>query len=202
MALMNFELVSPERLLISAEVQQVTVPGTEGLFTVMPNHAPVLSTLKPGVVEVVTGDGAQERIFVRGGFAEVNNSGLTVLAEVAIPLAELDSAALDEQVRYAEEDVADAQDDETRRRAQESLDHLRELRQALSRRQTRKTIHYIAAIRAGSLRMSSSTAKAPACLSCAGVSGVLWEAPTKPKTDMPAAMAAAMPVGVSSTTRV
>jgi F-type H+-transporting ATPase subunit epsilon len=131
MALMNFELVSPERLLISAEVQQVTVPGTEGLFTVMPNHAPVLSTLKPGVVDVVTADGAQERIFVRGGFAEVNNSGLTVLAEVAIPLAELDSAALDEQVRYAEEDVADAQDDETRRRAQESLDHLRELRQAL-----------------------------------------------------------------------
>jgi F-type H+-transporting ATPase subunit epsilon len=131
MALMNFELVSPERLLISAEVQQVTVPGTEGLFTVMPNHAPVLSTLRPGVVEVVTAEGAQERIFVRGGFAEVNNSGLTVLAEVAIPISQLDSAALDEQVRDAEEDVADAQDDETRRRAQESLDHLRELREAL-----------------------------------------------------------------------
>jgi F-type H+-transporting ATPase subunit epsilon len=130
MALMNFELVSPERLLISAPVQQVTVPGTEGLFTVMPNHAPVLSTLRPGVVDVVTAEGAQERIFVRGGFAEVNNSGLTVLAEVAIPLAELDSATLDEQVRDAEEDVADAKDDETRRRAQESLDHLRELRQA------------------------------------------------------------------------
>jgi F-type H+-transporting ATPase subunit epsilon len=130
MALMNFELVSPERLLISAPIQQVTVPGTEGLFTVMPNHAPVLSTLRPGVVDVVTAEGAQERIFVRGGFAEVNNSGLTVLAEVAIPLAELDSATLDEQVRDAEEDVADAKDDETRRRAQESLDHLRELRQA------------------------------------------------------------------------
>ncbi len=131
MALMNFELVSPERLLISAEVRQVTVPGTEGLFTVMPNHAPVLSSLRPGVVEVVMADGAEDRIFVRGGFAEVNNTGLTVLAEVAIPLAQLDSAALDKQVRDAEEDVADAQDDETRRRAQESLDHLRELRQAL-----------------------------------------------------------------------
>ena len=131
MALMNFELVSPERLLISAEVQQVTVPGTEGLFTVMPNHAPVLSTLRPGVVEVVTAEGSAERIFVRGGFAEVNNAGLTVLAEVAIPLAELDSTTLDEQLRNAEEDVADAQDDEKRRRAQESLDHLRELRQAL-----------------------------------------------------------------------
>ena len=131
MALMNFELVSPERLVISAKVQQVTVPGTEGLFTVMPNHAPVLSTLRPGVVEVVTAEGSAERIFVRGGFAEVNNAGLTVLAEVAIPLAELDSTALDEQLRNAEDDVADAQDDEKRRRAQESLDHLRELRQAL-----------------------------------------------------------------------
>jgi F-type H+-transporting ATPase subunit epsilon len=131
MALMKFELVSPERLLISADVQQVTVPGTEGLFTVLPQHAPVLSTLRPGVVEVVREDGVSERIFVRGGFAEVNNLGLTVLAEVAIPLSELDSKALDQQVRDAEEDVADAQDDETRRRAQESLDHLRELRQAL-----------------------------------------------------------------------
>jgi F-type H+-transporting ATPase subunit epsilon len=131
MALIHFELVSPERLLMSAEVQQVTVPGTEGLFTVMPNHAPVLSTLRPGVVEVVTADSNQERIFVRGGLAEVNNTGLTVLAEVAIPVAELDSGVLDEQVRNAEQDVADAQDDETRRRAQEALDHLRELRQAL-----------------------------------------------------------------------
>jgi F-type H+-transporting ATPase subunit epsilon len=131
MALMKFELVSPERLLMSAEVQQVTVPGTEGLFTVLPNHAPVLSTLRPGVVEVITEEGSSQRIFVRGGFAEVNNLGLTVLAEVAIPLAELDSKVLEDQIRNAEEDVADAQDDETRRRAQESLDHLRELGAAL-----------------------------------------------------------------------
>jgi|SRR5688572_25912518 F-type H+-transporting ATPase subunit epsilon len=131
MALMKFELVSPERLLLSAEVQQVTVPGTEGLFTVLPNHAPVLSTLRPGVVEVITEEGSSQRIFVRGGFAEVNNLGLTVLAEVAIPLAELDSKVLEDQIRNAEEDVADAQDDETRRRAQESLDHLRELGAAL-----------------------------------------------------------------------
>jgi F-type H+-transporting ATPase subunit epsilon len=131
MALMKFELVSPERLLLSAEVQQVTVPGTEGLFTVLPNHAPVLSTLRPGVVEVITEEGSRQRIFVRGGFAEVNNLGLTVLAEVAIPLAELDSKVLEDQIRNAEEDVADAQDDETRRRAQESLDHLRELGVAL-----------------------------------------------------------------------
>ena len=128
MALMKFELVSPERLLLSADVQQVTVPGTDGFFTVLPDHAPVLSTLRPGVIEVVTEEGRTERIFVRGGFAEVNNLGLTILAEVAIPLAQLDAAALEEQIRNAEEDVADAQDDETRRRAQESLDHLRDLR--------------------------------------------------------------------------
>ena len=132
MALMKFELVSPERLLVSADVQQVTVPATEGLFTVLPNHAPMLSTLRPGVIEVVTAEGAAQRVFVRGGFAEVNTAGLTVLAEVAIPLAELDSQTLDAQMQNAEEDVADAQDDETRRRAQESLDHLTELRQALS----------------------------------------------------------------------
>lgn len=128
MALLKFELVSPERLLLSAEVQQVTVPGTDGLFTVLPYHAPVLSTLRPGVVDVVMAEGTVERIFVRGGFAEVNRLGLTVLAEVAIPLAELDNEALESQIRDAEEDVSDAQDDETRRRAQESLDHLRELR--------------------------------------------------------------------------
>jgi F-type H+-transporting ATPase subunit epsilon len=131
MAHMKFELVSPERLLISAEVQQVTVPGTDGLFTVLPDHAPVLSTLRPGVIDVVTAEGTAERIFVRGGFAEVNNLGLTVLAEVAIPLSELDSETLEAQVRDAEEDVADAKDDETRRRAQESLDHLRELQAAM-----------------------------------------------------------------------
>jgi len=131
MALMKFELVSPERLLISANVQQVTVPGTEGLFTVLPEHAPVLTTLRPGVLEVVTAEGTAERIFLRGGFAEVNNLGLTVLAEVAIPLSELDNAALEAQIRNAEEDVADAKDDEARRRAQESLDHLRELQAAL-----------------------------------------------------------------------
>ena len=131
MALLKFELVSPERLLLSAEVQQVTVPGTEGLFTVLPGHAPVLSTLRPGVVDVVTAETQHERIFVRGGFAEVNPRGLTILAEVAIPLAELDSGALERQISNAAEDVNDAQDDETRRRAQESLDHLRDLRSAL-----------------------------------------------------------------------
>jgi F-type H+-transporting ATPase subunit epsilon len=129
--MLHFELVSPERLLLSEEVQEVSVPGTEGTFTVLPNHAPVLSTVRPGVVEVVRSDGARERIFVRGGFAEVNPKGLTLLAEVAIPLGELSPDVLAQQVRDAEEDVADAGDDEKRRRAQEILEHLKALQGAL-----------------------------------------------------------------------
>lgn len=131
MDLLRFELVSPERLLFSADVQQVVVPGTEGLFAVLPGHAPLLSTLQPGVVEITRSEGQTERIFVRGGFAEVNTRGLTVLAEVAIPLSEVNPEVLAQQEKDAEEDVADAQDDEARRRAQESLDHLRELRDSL-----------------------------------------------------------------------
>lgn len=129
---LHFELVSPERLLLSEEVAQVVIPGTEGEMTVLPGHAPVLSTLKPGVISVGReGAGAPERIFVRGGFAEINPKGLTVLAEVAVPIAELDAAMLAQQVKNAEEDVADAKGDEARRRAQETLDHLRALQQAL-----------------------------------------------------------------------
>ena len=94
-------------------------------------HAPVLSTLRPGVVSIDKGTGAPDRVFVRGGFAEVNPSGLTLLAETAIPMAELDAAALAQQVRNAEEDVADAKDDEGRRRASENLEHLKALQAAV-----------------------------------------------------------------------
>jgi F-type H+-transporting ATPase subunit epsilon len=90
-----------------------------------------LSTLRPGVVTVDKGQGSPEKIFVRGGFAEVNPAGLTVLAEVAIPMAELDAATLAQQVKNAEEDVADAKTDEARRRATENLEHLKALQGAL-----------------------------------------------------------------------
>lgn len=129
--LLKFELVSPERLLMSADVQQVTVPGTEGEFTVLARHAPVLSTVRPGLVTVVQDGGLEEKVFVRGGFAEVNPEGLTVLAEDAIHMADLDSEALAQQIQNAEEDVADAGDDEKKARAQEALDHLMQLRDAL-----------------------------------------------------------------------
>jgi F-type H+-transporting ATPase subunit epsilon len=131
MPLLHFELVSPERLLLSEEVASVTIPGTEGDMGILPDHAPVLSTLRPGIVVVTRESGEADQIFVRGGVAEVNPQGLTVLAETATPIAELDAAALALHVKNLEEDVADAQDDETRRRAQEMLDHLKALEAAL-----------------------------------------------------------------------
>jgi F-type H+-transporting ATPase subunit epsilon len=128
---LHFELVSPARLLFSGDVASVQIPGTEGEMTILPMHAPVLSTLKPGVVTVTKDGGAQEKMFVRGGFAEVNASGLTVLAETAIPLADLDGAAIAAQIKNAEEDVADAKSDGARAKASETLDHLRSLAAAM-----------------------------------------------------------------------
>jgi F-type H+-transporting ATPase subunit epsilon len=130
MAKLHFDLVAPERLLISAEVDQVDVPGSEGDFGVLPLHAPVMTTLKPGVLTVFD-QGAADRYFVRGGFAEVTLDGLTVLAEEAMPLSELDGT-IESRIKDAEEDVADAKDDASRARAQEQLDRLRELKAALA----------------------------------------------------------------------
>ncbi len=130
---LQFELVAPERLLMSEPVEQVVVPGAEGYFTVMKGHAPFMSTLRPGVVEVTKeGAGSAERIFVRGGFADVNTSGLTVLAEQAIPLAEVDPQMIAQQVKDAEEDVADAKDGANRDAAELRLHQLREVQTALS----------------------------------------------------------------------
>jgi F-type H+-transporting ATPase subunit epsilon len=127
---LHFELVSPARLLFSGDVASVQIPGSEGEMTILPGHAPVLSTLKPGVVSIQK-DSGTDKIFVRGGFAEVNAQGLTVLAETAISLAELDAAALNQQIKNAEEDVADAKSDAARAKAQETLDHLRALAGAI-----------------------------------------------------------------------
>jgi F-type H+-transporting ATPase subunit epsilon len=128
---LHFDLVSPERLLLSESVDMVTVPGKEGDFGVLAGHAPVMAVLRPGVINVDDAGKAQQRIFVRGGFAEVTPAGLTILAENAIPLAELDGAALDAEIANAQEDVADAKVDETRLAAQEKLDHLKLLRQSI-----------------------------------------------------------------------
>ena len=127
----TFELVSPERLLISEPAESVLVPGTEGDFQVLPNHAPVLSTLRPGLLDVVLAGGKERRIFVRGGFAEVGPENLTVLAETAIDSADLSKTALAQEIKNAEEDVADAKDDAARDKAQEHLDGLKLVQESL-----------------------------------------------------------------------
>ncbi len=126
-----FELVSPEKLVFTGEVEAVVVPGMEGEFTVLKDHAPVMSVLKPGIVEVDETATAKTRLFVSGGFADVSAKGLTILAEYTIPLEELDAAKLDADLKDAEQDVADAKDDEARRRAVEKRDQLNELRGVL-----------------------------------------------------------------------
>jgi F-type H+-transporting ATPase subunit epsilon len=126
----KFELVSPERLLMSAEVEQVLVPGSEGDFTMLAHHAPLLTALRPGLLEI--GGGAERRrYFVRGGFAEVGPKGLIVLAETAVDLVELDKAVLDQSIKDAEEDLADAKEDAARDRAATKLHHLRQVQLAL-----------------------------------------------------------------------
>eukprot|EP00439_Symbiodinium_sp_Y106_P087923 s1_g459.t1 len=128
---LKFDLVAPERLLMSTEADMVIVPGAEGDFGVLAGHAPVMSTLRVGVLDVSGTDGQDMRIFVRGGFAEVTPAGLTVLAEEAVPLSELDAAALDQRIKDATEDVQDASSDEAKSKAQAHLDQLQELRSAL-----------------------------------------------------------------------
>ena len=129
----KFELVSPTRLLVSGKVEQVIVPGSEGEMTVLAHHAPLLTTLKPGLLDIgFPGGGEHQRYFVRGGFAEVSPAGLTVLAETAIDLVELEATQLAQAVKDAEEDMADATDDAMRDRAQTKLDQLRQVQATLN----------------------------------------------------------------------
>jgi len=127
----HFDLVSPERMLLSEDVEMVTLPGAEGYFGVLAGHAPVISSLRPGVIEVTGGSSPHLRLFVRGGFAEVDAKKVIVLAEEAIPMADFDVAALDRRLADTEEDLAIAKTDAERARVSEQLDHLRQLRAAL-----------------------------------------------------------------------
>jgi F-type H+-transporting ATPase subunit epsilon len=128
-----FELVSPDRLLMSADVARVVLSGREGDFTVLPGHAPVITTLRPSLVEVdVTEGGETTRVFVRGGFADVAADRLTVLAEEAVMLDELDRPALEQRIQDAAEDIDDAASDEARDSAQELHTRLEALLDALA----------------------------------------------------------------------
>ena len=117
----EFELVSPERLLLSEPVEMVVVPGEEGDFGVLPKHAPLISLVRPGVIQVYEGNQVKDRIFVAGGFAEVTPARCTVLAEQAVPVAEIDRAEVESEMKNAREDLADARDDAERKDAEQRI---------------------------------------------------------------------------------
>jgi len=113
----QFELVSPERLLISREVGMVVVPGAEGDFGVLPEHAPLISTVRAGVIDVYDdGQTVSDRIFVSGGFAEVTGERCTVLAEEALPLKEIDRVHVQKDLEDLQRQLGEATDDQVRDR--------------------------------------------------------------------------------------
>jgi len=130
MATLHFELVSPDKLLFKGEAESVLVPGSEGDFLVLRDHAAVMTSLRPGVVAIDEGGGKNHRYFVRGGFADVNPAGLILLAETAIPAQELTADWINGQIKNAEEDLADA-GEKGKLAAQEKLDGLKEIKDSL-----------------------------------------------------------------------
>jgi len=102
---LHFELVSPEKLVFSGDVQQVDLPGAEGYFGVLENHAPTVATLRPGILTVHAAGGVQQLV-VLGGFAEVSASGLTVLAEIAESVADMDRTVLATRITDLEQRIA------------------------------------------------------------------------------------------------
>jgi F-type H+-transporting ATPase subunit epsilon len=113
----RFELVSPEKLLLSVDAEMVVVPGEAGDFGVLPGHSPLISTIRNGVIEVTANGQVSERIFVAGGFAEIASDKLTVLAEEAVPVSKLDRAKVEAALKNAREDAEDAKDDHAKARA-------------------------------------------------------------------------------------
>ena len=131
MAAFHFDLVSPEKLLFSGEVDQVDLPGAEGDLGVLAGHAPLVTTLRPGIL-VIHREGGTQPVVVNGGFAEVGAAGLTVLADLAVPREDFDVAVLAETIKDTEEDVADEKDDWKRDKLARKLAQLKALQAALS----------------------------------------------------------------------
>jgi F-type H+-transporting ATPase subunit epsilon len=123
----KFELVTPERMALSEDVGQVIVPGVEGDFTVLPGHAPVISALRPGIIDVTLPDARKTRIFVKGGFAEVDSDRLTVLAERALDVEAMNAATVAAELEAAEAELASAADDASRLAAAAAVERLRSL---------------------------------------------------------------------------
>jgi F-type H+-transporting ATPase subunit epsilon len=130
MATFHFDLVSPEKLLFAGEVNQVDLPGAEGDFGVLAGHAPLVSTLRPGIL-VIRDVRGELPVVINGGFAEVGPTGLTVLADMAVPREDFDVAVLAGEIKDTEEDVADEQDARTRDKLAHKLAQLKALQAAL-----------------------------------------------------------------------
>ena len=130
MAIFHFDLVSPEKLAFSGEVDQVDVPGIEGDFGVLAGHAPVVAAIRPGILTVTTG-GTKQKIIVLGGLAEVSDKGLTVLADVATSLDEIDKAAFADKIAGMEAKLAEKEGSELDR-AIERLDHFKSIQHQLN----------------------------------------------------------------------
>ena len=120
----QFELVSPERLLVSREVEMVVVPGSEGDFGVLPDHAPMISTVRPGVIEIYEGGNVTDRIFVAGGFAEVTGERCTVLADEAVAVKDIDRKASEAQLATLQSELAALVKDEERARQEARIEAL------------------------------------------------------------------------------
>ncbi len=125
-ATFNFDLVTPERLLLSGAAEQVVVPGAEGDFAVLAGHAPVISTLRPGIIEITMADGKQ-RVFVKKGVAEADPERLTILAQTAVSVESLDAAAIASELKSAEAELAEAKDDQSKRMAETLVDLLKRM---------------------------------------------------------------------------
>ena len=130
MAALHFEFVSPERVLFSGDVDQVDLPGAEGDMGILPDHAPLVTTLRPGIVTIFR-DGKQEPVVVLGGFAEVSPAGLTVLADKAAARADFDMELLPSEIKDAEERIADAKNDVLRDKLSRHIEQLKSLQAAL-----------------------------------------------------------------------
>ena len=131
MASLHFEFVSPENVLFSGDVDQVDLPGAEGDMGIFAEHAPMVTTLRPGIVTVFRG-GAREAIVITGGFAEVGPAGLTILADRAVARADFDMQVLATEIKHAEEDVADATDQAVRDKLVRHLEQLKGMQAALA----------------------------------------------------------------------
>jgi F-type H+-transporting ATPase subunit epsilon len=131
MAGLHFEFVSPESVLFSGDVDQVDLPGSEGDMGILPGHAPLVTTLRPGIVTIFRG-ASREPVVVIGGFAEMGPAGLTVLADRAVARQDFDMASLAAEIKDAEEDIADCKDDTERDRLARHLDQLKSLQAALA----------------------------------------------------------------------